>query len=276
VSEGPFLLIDAGNSRIKWSLAPETGETLQGGAFEHVDVEPALADLPDWSNTPTPAGAWISNVAGPAVAERIEGLLDARWYGLPRTFVRAQAQQSGVTNGYSEPASLGSDRWCGMIGAHAAYPGENLLIATFGTATTLEALLADGTFTGGLIAPGWQLMMQSLGSHTAQLPTLLPDTARHALASSTGIFATDTRAALSSGCLLAQAGLIERAWHDLRAQWHNDFRLILSGGAASEVAGALKVPHTRHDSLVLAGLALIARESSAMRVASRPASPSPD
>jgi type III pantothenate kinase len=75
---------------------------------------------------------------------------------------------------------------------------------------------------------------------------------------------------------LAQAGLIERAWHDLRAQWHNDFRLILSGGAASEVAGALKVPHTRHDSLVLAGLALIARESSAMRVASRPASPSPD
>lgn len=276
MSEGPFLLIDAGNSRIKWSLAIAAGETLQGGAFEHADVEAAFADLPDWSNTPTPAGAWISNVAGPSVAGRVAGLLDARWPGLPHTFVRAQAQQSGVTNSYSEPASLGSDRWCGMIGAHAAYPGENLLIATFGTATTLEALLADGTFTGGLIAPGWQLMMQSLGSHTAQLPTLLPDTARHALASSTSVFATDTRTALSSGCLLAQAGLIERAWHDLRAQWRNDFRLILSGGAASEVAGALKVPHTRHDSLVLAGLALIARESAATRAAPPTASRSPD
>lgn len=256
MSEAPFLLIDAGNSRIKWSIVTAAGETLHNGAFEHDNQS-----LPDWPAAVTPVSAWISNVAGAAVSERIAGLIRAVWPGLPHKLVRAQAQQSGVTNSYSEPSSLGSDRWCSMIGAHAAYPGENLLIATFGTATTLEALLADGTFTGGLIAPGWQLMMQSLGSHTAQLPTLLPDTARNALASSASVFATDTRAALSTGCLLAQAGLIERAWHDLRAQWHDDFRLILGGGAASEVAGALKLPHTRHDSLVLAGLALIARES---------------
>jgi type III pantothenate kinase len=265
VSGEPFLLIDAGNSRIKWSLVSAANETLNGGAFEHVDVKAVLADLPDWADLPHPVGAWISNVAGPRVGERICALLDERWPGLPRSVVCAQAQQSGVTNRYTEPAALGSDRWCGMIGAHAAYPGENLLIATIGTATTLEALLADGTFTGGLIAPGWLLMMQSLGTHTAQLPTLLPDTARRAITSSTGIFATDTRTALSSGCLLAQAGLIERAWHDLRAQWNNDVRLILSGGGASEVAGALKVPHTRHDSLVLAGLALIAREAAVSR-----------
>ncbi|CAN7169331.1 type III pantothenate kinase [Caballeronia sp. LjRoot34] len=269
--EGPFLLIDAGNSRIKWSLVSAAQETLNGGAFEHIDVEAVLADIADWSSLPRPASAWISNVAGPRVGERMTALLDARWPGLPRTIVRAQAQQSGVTNRYVEPAALGSDRWCGMIGAHAAYPGENLLIATIGTATTLEALLADGTFTGGLIAPGWLMMMQSLGTHTAQLPTLPPDTARRAISSSNGIFATDTRTALSSGCLLAQAGLIERAWQDLRAQWNNgnngnnDVRLILSGGGASEVAGALKVPHTRHDSLVLAGLALIAREAAVSR-----------
>ncbi|MFT4504538.1 type III pantothenate kinase [Caballeronia sp. 15711] len=267
MSGAPFLLIDAGNSRIKWSLvsAANANETLNAGAFEHVGVEAVLTDIADWSSLPKPAGVWISNVAGPRAGERIAALLDSRWPGMPRTIVRAQAQQSGVTNRYTEPSKLGSDRWCGLIGAHAAYPGDNLLIATIGTATTLEALLADGTFTGGLIAPGWLLMMQSLGTHTAQLPTLLPDTARHAISSSSGIFATDTRTALSSGCLLAQAGLIERAWQDLRAQWNNDVRLILSGGGASEVAGALKVPHTRHDSLVLAGLALIAREAAVSR-----------
>ena len=161
----------------------------------------------------------------------------------------------------TEPSSLGSDRWCGMIGARAAYPGENLLIATFGTATTLEALLADGTFTGGLIAPGWSLMMHSLGTHTAQLPTLDAAAARSALGSTRSLFANDTRTALSAGCLLAQAGLIERAWQDLRAQWQADVRLVLGGGGANEVAGALNVPHTRHDSLVLAGLALIARDA---------------
>ena len=89
--------------------------------------------------------------------------------------------QCGVTNCYTEPSALGSDRWCGLIGAHAAFPGENLLIATFGTATTLEALRADGTFTGGLIAPGWSLMMHSLGTHTAQLPTLDAAAARREL-----------------------------------------------------------------------------------------------
>ena len=269
MSGGPFLLIDAGNSRIKWLLVSASNETLNGGAFEHVDVEAVLSHIADWSSLPPPAGAWMSNVAGARVGERIAALLDARWPGLPRTVVRAKAQQSGVTNRYTEPSALGSDRWCGMIGAHAAYPGENLLIATIGTATTLEALLAEGTFTGGLIAPGWLLMMQSLGTHTAQLPTLLPDTARRAISSSNSIFATDTRSALSSGCLLAQAGLIERAWHDLRAQWNNDVRLILSGGGASEVAGALKVPHTRHDSLVLAGLALIAHEAAREAAVSR-------
>ncbi|MDP9156473.1 MAG: type III pantothenate kinase [Pseudomonadota bacterium] len=262
MSEAPFLLIDAGNSRIKWSILTTAGESLRDGAFEH-------ADPLEWPHDMKPGSVWISNVAGAAVHERIARQIEQRWPGLPYTFVRAQAKQLDVTNSYSEPSSLGSDRWCGMIGAHAAYPGENLLIATFGTATTLEALLADGTFTGGLIAPGWQLMMQSLGSHTAQLPTLQPDTARDALASSASVFATDTRAALSTGCLLAQAGLIERAWQDLRAQWNGDFRLILSGGAASEVAGALKVPHTRHDSLVLAGLALIARENAAPSAVTR-------
>ena len=55
--------------------------------------------------------------------------------------------------------------------------------------------------------------------------------------------------------------VIERAWRDLKTQWQADVRLVLGGGAANEIAGALGVPHTRHDSLVLSGLALIARWS---------------
>jgi len=65
---------------------------------------------------------------------------------------------------------------------------------------------------------------------------------------------------LSAGCTLAQAGLIERMWRDLQDEWQVPVRLVVSGGAVDEVASALKVPHTRHDSLVLSGLALIAAE----------------
>ena len=266
-----MLLIDAGNSRIKWSLVDASGAAIAGGALEHdrdsaarAADDPALAA---WSALPRPGSAWISNVAGTSVQTRIERLFDTCWPALPRTIVRAQREQCGVINAYAEPGRLGSDRWAGLIGARAAFAGENVLIATFGTATTLEALRADGLFTGGLIAPGWSLMMQSLGSHTAQLPTLDADAARRALNHADGkprsLFATDTAAALSAGCLLAQASLIERAWRDLRADWQDDVRLVLGGGAAQEIAGALSLPHTRHDSLVLAGLALIAREAAA-------------
>ncbi|RKR43369.1 type III pantothenate kinase [Paraburkholderia sp. BL17N1] len=261
-SGAPDLLIDAGNSRIKWALVQADGTQIAAGALAH-----GGADQPDLSNLPRPRGAWLSNVAGENVAARIAGLLDARWPQLPLTTIRASTRQCGVTNSYTTPHALGSDRWAGMIGAHAAFPGEHLLIATFGTATTLEALRADGCFVGGLIAPGWSLMMRSLGEHTAQLPTLdahaarglldggMPDAARGGPS-----FATDTPRSLSAGCTLAQAGLIERMWRDLQDEWQVPVRLVVSGGAVDEVASALKVPHTRHDSLVLSGLALIAAE----------------
>ncbi|CAB3802276.1 type III pantothenate kinase [Paraburkholderia fynbosensis] len=275
-SGAPYLLIDAGNSRIKWALVQAGGTQLAAGALAHMNhAAQGGADQPDWSNLPTPGSAWLSNVAGEGVAARVAALLDAHWPQLPLTTIRARAQQCGVTNCYSTPEALGSDRWAGMIGAHAAFPGEHLLIATFGTATTLEALRADGCFVGGLIAPGWTLMMRSLGEHTAQLPMLDAAAARGLLNADDArdtarrgpFFATDTPRSLSAGCTLAQAGLIERTWRDLQDEWQVPVRLVVSGGAVHAVAGALKVPHTRHDSLVLSGLALIAAEGTVQQSA---------
>ncbi|MEM5365620.1 type III pantothenate kinase [Paraburkholderia azotifigens] len=272
----PYLLIDAGNSRVKWALVQADGTQTHSGAFAHGgQLVKGTGDPlqsrhePDWSALPSPGSAWLSNVAGEAVARRIDAFIDRHWPALARTTIRSAAQQCGVTNAYTTPSQLGSDRWAGMIGAHAAFPGEPLLIATFGTATTLEALTADGVFVGGLIAPGWSLMMRSLGEHTAQLPTLDATAARGLLtdepstAKRAAWFATDTPRSLSSGCALAQIGLIERMWRDLQEEWQLPVRLVAGGGAAAELVQALGVPYTRHDSLVLAGLALIAAQASA-------------
>jgi type III pantothenate kinase len=265
-------------------LVRADGAPPRSGAFTHSGLlvkgvgDPLEAEHePAWSELPaTPGSAWISNVAGEAVARRIDTLLDTYWPDLPRTTVRAAAQQCGVRNGYAAPASLGSDRWAGMIGAHAAFPGEDLLVATFGTATTLEALRADGTFTGGLIAPGWSLMMRSLGEHTAQLPTLsaqdqfdprdpLADTEPPTPAATptphVSLVADNTRDAIAAGCATAQAAFVERVWRSLQEQWRAPVRLVVSGGAAGEVTGTLQVPFTQHDALVLSGLALIAADT---------------
>lgn len=257
----PLLLIDAGNSRVKWALLDAAGVPTRGGPFDRVLGDSAEASLlAEWARLPRPGAIWISNVAGAAPAARLAALLERHWAGVPRTTITAQAAQCGVVNTYVEPGKLGSDRWAGMIGARALYPGEALLIATLGTATTIDVVTARGHFVGGLIAPGWSLMMRSLGEHTAQLPSLNRDDARRLLdARPAPGFARTTATALLEGCRLAQVGLIESA--AARARADGPVRCIVSGGAAPEVVDALTIPHTRHDHLVLEGLALIAAEA---------------
>ncbi|MEK6299056.1 MAG: type III pantothenate kinase, partial [Paraburkholderia tropica] len=86
----PCLLIDAGNSRIKWALVAADGTRLHAGAADHANQEAqdtapnARLDFADWATLPAPGGAWISNVAGEAVARRLDAALDARWPGLAR------------------------------------------------------------------------------------------------------------------------------------------------------------------------------------------------
>lgn len=131
--------------------------------------------------------------------------------------------------------------------------GEALLIVTLGTATTLDSLTADGHFLGGLIAPGPDLMLESLALGTAQLPAVTLADAQAAP------FATDTRSAIASGCAAAQAGLIERTHAALARHLGTSVRCVLSGGARERLAVHLSIPVTAHDNLVLAGLHEIAR-----------------
>ncbi|WP_320534871.1 biotin--[acetyl-CoA-carboxylase] ligase [Robbsia andropogonis] len=285
------LLIDSGNSRLKWALTDAAGAWLAHGAanksnahdagtaapapsLDNVATSDAVAALRSptaleadateqlqqaWRTLTPPDEIWISNVAGATIAASIAAACSAMWPNTPRHVIRAQPAQCGVVNTYAQPETLGSDRWAGMIAAHAAYPGEALLIATFGTATTIDTISADGRFNGGWIAPGWSVMLRSLGQHAAQLPTLHDADVHAGMAAG---FARTTREAIVEGCRQAQAGLIMSAWRT----WEDDAtdasatrRCIVAGGAAREVLPVLSMPITRHDDLVLQGLSHIAR-----------------
>jgi type III pantothenate kinase len=91
------------------------------------------------------------------------------------------------------------------------------------------------------------MMRQALGSGTAQLP------------STGGRYRNrprDTADAIVSGCLDAQAGVIERVYHRMDA---HDPICLLSGGAADEIELLLDIPFQRVENLVLDGLHRIAR-----------------
>ncbi len=234
-----LLLVDAGNTRVKWAAArtgAAAGDWIASGALAH-DELPALAS--QWQSLPLPfTQVLVANVAGAAVAARIEAALAA---GAPHWF-RSQAACAGVVNGYRDPGQLGCDRFASQIGARHRHPGRALLVVTAGTATTVDALDASGRFIGGMILPGLRTMAQSLALNTALLPAV--DDAR------TGrLFADNTQEAIVSGCLQAQVGAILQAHAQLPSAL-----CVLSGGAAQYVAPQLPFACERIDNLVLLGL----------------------
>lgn len=84
--------------------------------------------------------------------------------------------QPGVKTGlkirYRNPLEVGADKIANAIGGLARFPGRNLLIVDFGTATTICAVTKDKEYLGGIISPGIQTSMAALESKTAQLPAV--------------------------------------------------------------------------------------------------------
>ena len=242
-----LLLIDAGNTRIKWAVADDNGAApgiwLAEGAVPHAAMNQLTHAWRQALAGKTICRVLVSNVAGPVMRERLQQALPA---GLDAHAVRwfaALPELAGVRNAYRDPARLGADRFASAIGAHALQPGQDLIIATCGTATTVDALTCDGVFLGGMILPGPTLMASSLAHNTFQLPQIGPGAALP-----TGI-ADNTFDAILAGCLNAQAGAIERAYAAHRATL-----CILSGGAAQAIAPMLALPQLVVDNLVLIGL----------------------
>ncbi|MFT4677079.1 MAG: type III pantothenate kinase [Candidatus Azotimanducaceae bacterium] len=80
--------------------------------------------------------------------------------------------KTGLKILYQDPKEVGADRIADAIGAVKLYPGKNLIVADFGTATTLCAITKNKEFLGGNILPGLKLSMDALESKTAQLPAV--------------------------------------------------------------------------------------------------------
>src|SRR5207248_8707293 len=107
-----ILVIDSGNSRMKWGLYGPRGWTGYGVVS---NAELATLALRDWQNLQRPVRAVGVNVAGESARVRVEGQL-ARWR-LPMEWLHATSSAGGVTNRYTKPVQLGPDRWASLIAA---------------------------------------------------------------------------------------------------------------------------------------------------------------
>ena len=249
-TERTTLLVDIGNTRLKWrALADAEGSLVDVTALPHAadGFERAL-------RTGLQARPWmricIANVGPPAVLARLERACSELLPGVPLQHARSVAQCGDLRNGYDVPSQLGVDRFLALLAACERWPRQRVLLASIGSAVTLDLLEPGGAHAGGLIAPSPAAMRRALAVLAPQLAldaAVGPDT-----------FARDTAAGIASGCTRAVIALIEQSVSTATVNGEAPL-LVLSGGGAAELAPRLATRSHVWPYLVLDGLGRYAR-----------------
>jgi len=245
------LLVDVGNSALKWAFAK--GEGIVGGdRFVHRGLDTAAQLSLAWGSLQRPAEICVVNVAGEAMASTLVAWTRQHWSLMPKFFSSGD-MACGVTNAYSAPENLGVDRWAALIGAHHQHLGA-VCVIDCGTAITLDLLAADGQHRGGLILPGIEMLKQMLLADTAEVkPSAAPPLAT-LLASSTG-------AGVHGGAVYMAVAAIDRLVNDVAARLGQDIKVLITGGDAGTILTLLAHPAHHDPELVLRGLAILAGET---------------
>lgn len=229
---GALLAIDAGNSAAKVVRVDD-------------GVPGAARRLPGPPPTPADLAAMLADLAPAGVPVVLVSVVPA-WTEAVRAAARRGARPLLVAGPGTIPlplrtapgAATGPDRllaaWAAMLRA-----GAPVLVADLGTATTLEAVGADGSYRGGAILPGIALGAAALAAGTALLPEVAPDAPAAAIG-------TETAGALRSGLVLGHAGALRELALRFAAELVPDGPvppLVCTGGAPARDAVADLLAH---------------------------------
>jgi type III pantothenate kinase len=247
-----WLLVDVGNTRVKWArlidgqmgkqhAAANAGWTAEQYARRVIGR--------GWGGDG--ARIVVSSVAAPRVARMLRAAARTAAAPVPE-FVSSQRSAAGVTTEYLDPWRLGVDRFVGAIGARHLACGQPVCVVNVGTAMTVDLVDAKGVHRGGAIVPGPALMVDSLLTGTSGIR-------RRAAGGRSGVaslFARTTRSAIGQGSLYAAAAVIDRAVEEARAQLGVRPLILLSGGGAADIKPLIRNTTVSLPDLVLHGLAV--------------------
>jgi type III pantothenate kinase len=251
---GATLLVDVGNTRIKWARL-HRGRLGRQHAAPYSRWRASDFSREIFAHCAGVTRIVVASVAGDAAARALRRAA-LRTLRIEPQFAATSARAAQVRNAYGEPWRLGVDRWVAVIGAHHLQPRRAACVVDIGTAMTIDLVDSNGRHHGGMILPGPQLMVASLLHNTSGIRWRAA--ARTHL--KTSPFARDTRQGLELGARLATAAAIDRAWRAATQELGEAPRLIVTGGAAAAISAQLDSPHRIIPDLVLRGLAVLARE----------------
>ena len=251
-----ILLVDIGNSSVKWSLLNVTSSNHLSEMSQQQYPEKTSVSffVESWADFDKPEKVLVSCVASEQVWQALQQACDQLW-SIQAEKVVSVKEGFGIINAYQQPSELGCDRWCAMIGAYHEI-ATDLIIVDCGSAITIDVLTLRGNANtakhlGGYILPGIAMMKKSLGTYTANvkvpdkftIPALTPS--------------NTTSGCVDSAIYLAAVKLIEAVFEQQSIQ-RRKIQCLLTGGDAAVVAELLSIKYIVKPNLVLLGLAQIA------------------
>jgi len=236
------LLIDQGNTRLKWVLARD-GEITEESAGQG-DLE-AFMQAFRTETSIHPGSVLLSSVAGGEEARALVDFCESRW-GIEAQLLESTEQRGEVRNAYREPKMLGVDRWLAIVGAVARY-GKPAVIWDLGTAATLDAVDEAGQHLGGMIYPGPATMLDSLSRDTKlKVPPNLENSAVTP--------GRSTSSCISNGVYAAQVGALNQFLRKVSEEMSGAPMLLVTGGAASQILPRLDFEYIHDPLLVFRGM----------------------
>ncbi len=237
------LLIDLGNSRIKWSVLEDGNlSEMQGFMWDSDNT------LDDWGqliqcDDQNLKKICISSVVSQKRLSDIQSWCEQRWNN-EIVLAKSKSKQLGLISGYHDPSQLGVDRWLAMLAVKQVCQ-QPFCVIDCGTAVTIDLVDADGLHLGGGILPGLTTMRKSLNQSTGNLPLVEHEGSK---------FALNTHDGIAGGTLAALRGAVSTYVDDARERVGNELRCWVSGGDASQVLDVLPKGSVWREDLVLQGL----------------------
>ena len=158
----------------------------------------------------------------------------------------------GIKNCYSNPAEVGTDRLVSSYAALKKY-GGTLIVIDFGTATTFDAINAQGEYLGGAIYPGLKISMEALFSRTAKLP-------RVEIVDPGCVIGKNTVSSMQSGVLFGYVGAVENLVRLMKQDLGEETKVIATGGLASLISSHASCINFVDRPIMLDGLLMIYKD----------------
>ncbi|MCU7800957.1 MAG: type III pantothenate kinase [gamma proteobacterium symbiont of Lucinoma myriamae] len=249
-----YILIDAGNSCLKIAIVNDLEDP--NISYHILDYTHLYDELRYYLQDCVLSKVLVSNVNNATIFNIISDSVYDLWR-IQAHLVYVEQDKYGISTRYTNPRTLGCDRWLALIAARQEF-NQSLCVIDCGTAVTIDVLSENGMHLGGLISPGITTARHSLGLTTNNLP-IVENTSEN-MNNKSSFFAINTQDAILGGTLYQISAYIERIVSEFKLEFGDNTECIITGGDAELILSLTRHLMHHRDALVLDGLRIIAKE----------------